>query len=58
MHFRRFRSFIGIFSTAVSKCIETKSVLESPLIIAMIVYALLAWGIIALINISSNHKDS
>ncbi|MDA8229358.1 MAG: YggT family protein [Desulfitobacterium hafniense] len=50
--------FIGIFRMAVSKGIETQSVLEPTLIIAMIVYALLAWGIVKLINISSNQKDS
>jgi len=50
--------FTGIFRMAVSDGIETKSVLEPTLIIAMIVYALIAWGIVKLIDISSNHKDS
>jgi hypothetical protein len=50
--------FVGIFRMAVSKGIETQSVLEPTLIIAMIVYALLSWGIVKLIEISSNHKDS
>ena len=49
--------FNGIFRMAVSEGIETKSVLEPTLIIAMIVYALIAWGIVKLIEISSNHKD-
>ena len=49
--------FNGIFRMAVSEGIETKSVLEPTLIIAMIVYALIAWGIVKLIEIISNHKD-
>ena len=44
--------FTGIFRFAVSDGIETKSVLEPTLIIAMIVYALAAWGIVKLIEIS------
>ncbi|MHB8127599.1 MAG: hypothetical protein ACYDEX_01185 [Mobilitalea sp.] len=50
------KPFSGIFRTAVSEGIETKSVLEPTLIIGMIVYALLAWGIVKLIEIS-NHKE-
>lgn len=50
--------FSGIFKTAVSKGLEAQSVLEPPLIIAMIVYAVIAWGIVKLIEISSNHKDT
>jgi hypothetical protein len=50
--------FVGIFRGAVSKGIETQSVLEPPLIIAMIVYALLAWGIVKLIEIGSKNKDT
>ncbi|MHB8130516.1 MAG: hypothetical protein ACYDEX_16115 [Mobilitalea sp.] len=49
--------FTGIFRMAVSDGIETKSVLEPTLIIAMIVYALIAWGIVKLIDIISNRKD-
>ena len=44
--------FKGIFRFAVSDGIETKSVFEPTLIIAMIVYALLAWGIVKLIEIN------
>ena len=46
--------FTGIFRMAVSEGIETKSFLEPTLIIGMVVYALLAWGIVKLISISSN----
>ncbi|MGV8981418.1 YggT family protein [Clostridium sp.] len=48
--------FSGIFRTAVSKGIETKSVLEPATIIAMIVYAVIAYAIVRLIEISAIHK--
>lgn len=50
--------FAGIFRMAVSKGIETESVLEPALIIAMIVYALLAWSISKFIDIINNRKNS
>lgn len=43
--------FSGIFRSAVNEGIETKSVLEPTTIIAMIVYALIAYGIVRLIEI-------
>ena len=43
--------FSGIFSSAVNEGIETQSVLEPTTIIAMIVYALLAYGVVRLIEI-------
>lgn len=49
--------FEGIFRTSVTKGIETQSVLEPSLIIAMIVYAILAWSIIILIDIIHNRKS-
>jgi glucan phosphoethanolaminetransferase (alkaline phosphatase superfamily) len=49
--------FAGIFRMAVSNGIETQSVLEPTLIIAMIVYAALCWGIVQLVKISSNRED-
>lgn len=49
--------FYGIFRMAVSDGIETQSVLEPALIIAMIVYAALAWGISRFIDIMNNRKD-
>lgn len=48
--------FEGIFRAAVTQGIETESVLEPALIIAMIVYALLVWGIEKLIDVMSNRK--
>lgn len=44
--------FNGIFRSAVTKGIEAQSILEPTTIIAMIVYAILAWGIVKLIEIS------
>lgn len=49
--------FSGIFRTAVNKGIETKSVLEPTTIIAMIVYALIAYGVVRLIEIFETPKD-
>lgn len=48
--------FIGIFRSAVSSGIETKSVLELTTIIAMIVYALIAYGVVRLIEINKTHR--
>lgn len=44
--------FSGIFRAFISEGIETKSVFEPATIIAMIVYALAAYGIVKLIRIS------
>jgi len=49
--------FGGIFRSAVNKGIETKSVLDPTTIIAMIVYALIAYGIVKLIEIYKTRKD-
>lgn len=43
--------FSGIFRAAVNEGIETQSVLEPTTIIAMIVYALIAYGVVRLIEI-------
>jgi uncharacterized membrane protein HdeD (DUF308 family) len=48
--------FTAIFSTATTQGIETKAVLEPGTIIAMIVYALIAWGVIKLIIIISERR--
>ncbi len=50
--------FSGIFKSAVTKGFETQSVLEPTTIIAMIVYAIVAWGIVKLIEISSTHHTT
>ena len=48
--------FNAIFRSASTEGIETKAVLEPSTIIAMIVYAVLAWGIVKLIIIMRKHK--
>lgn len=48
--------FKGIFSTSVNEGIETSSVLEPSTIIAMIVYALIAYGVVVLIDLTINPK--
>ncbi|HEY8911226.1 MAG TPA: YggT family protein [Desulfosporosinus sp.] len=50
--------FSGIFRSAVTKGIEAQAVLEPTTIIAMIVYAVVAWGIVKLIDISKPTKSS
>lgn len=50
--------FNGIFRTAVTSGIETKSILEPANIIAMLIYALIAWGIVKLIRIFQNRKPA
>ena len=50
--------FSGIFRSAVTKGIEAQSVLEPTTIIAMIVYAVVAWGIVKLIEISKPHQNT
>lgn len=50
--------FSGIFRSAVTKGIEAQSVLEPTTIIAMIVYAVVAWGIAKLIEISKPNQNS
>jgi len=50
--------FTAIFRAAVTQGIETKAVLEPSTIIAMIVYALIAWGIVKLIVTFRERKAS
>lgn len=49
--------FNGIFRSAVSQGIETNSVLEPTTIIAMIVYALIAYGVVRFIELNMTHKN-
>lgn len=49
--------FSGIFKSAVTNGLETKAVLEPSTIIAMIVYALIAYGIVKLIIIIQTPKN-
>ena len=50
--------FTAIFRSPATQGIETKAVLEFGTIIAMIVYALIAWGIIKLIIIVREHQKN
>ena len=49
--------FTAIFRSAATQGIETKAVLEPSTIIGMIVYALIAWGIVKLIIIMREHDE-
>jgi hypothetical protein len=46
--------FIGIFRSATTEGIEAQSVFELTTIIAMVVYAVIAWGIVKLIQINGD----
>lgn len=48
--------FTGIFRTATARGVETQSVLEPATIVAMIVYALIGWGIVKLIEIIRHNQ--
>lgn len=50
--------FEGIFRRAVSEGIETSSVVEPSTLVALIVYAVLAWGIVSLIRMLSGEAQS
>jgi hypothetical protein len=49
--------FEGIFHRAFAQGVETVSVLEPSTLVALIVYAVLAWGIVKLIRISSGEQQ-
>ena len=49
--------FKGIFHTSLSQGAETASVFDPATLIAIIVYALVAWGIVKLIKISSGKQQ-
>lgn len=49
--------FEGIFRTGTTQGVETTSVLEPATLVAMIVYAVLAWGVVKLISIFSGEKQ-
>ena len=48
--------FEGIFRRAVTQGIETTAVLEPSTMVALAVYAVLAWGIVILVRIFSREK--
>ncbi len=51
--------FTAIFRSATAEGIETRAVLEPSTIIAMVVYAIIAWGIVKFLIIlrAHNNKD-
>jgi len=49
--------FEQIFRSGVGEGVETAAVLEPSTIIAMIVYAVVAWGVVKLIKIMSGEKQ-
>ncbi len=49
--------FEGIFRRATTQGIETTSVLEPSTLVAIVVYAVLAWGIVKLVRIFSGEKQ-
>jgi hypothetical protein len=50
--------FEGIFSRGSAEIMESTSIFEPATIVAILVYGLLAWGIVKLIRISSGEKQS
>ena len=49
--------FEGIFRSEVSQGLETTSILEPATLVALIVYALLSWGIVKFIHVVSGEKQ-
>ena len=50
--------FEGIFRRGYSQGVETTSVLEPSTLVAIIVYAILAWGIVKLIRVLSGEQQA
>lgn len=50
--------FAGIFNTSLANGDVTTSVFEPATLVAFIVYAILAWGIVALINTLSGRQQN
>lgn len=50
--------FEGIFRRGVAQGLETTAVLEPATLVALIVYVIIAWGIVKLVRISSKEQQS
>ena len=50
--------FEGIFHRGYTQGVETASILEPSTLVAIVVYAILAWGIVKLISILSGHPHN
>ena len=49
--------FVGIFHRGFAPGVETKAVLEPETLVALIVYAVVSWGIVKLIRILSGNRQ-
>lgn len=49
--------FEGIFSRGVTQGAETTSILEPATLVALVVYALLSWGLVKFIHVISGEKQ-
>jgi len=49
--------FEGIFRRGFTQGLETTSILEPATIVAIIIYAILAWGIVKLVRIMSGERQ-
>lgn len=49
--------FEGIFQSSVAEGVETAAVFEPATVVAIVVYSLIAWGIVKLIRISSGEQQ-
>jgi hypothetical protein len=50
--------FEGIFRRGYAQGVETASVLEPSTLTAIIVYAILAWGIVQLVHVLSGERQA
>ena len=50
--------FVGIFNTSLAKGDVTTSIFEPATLVALIVYAVLAWGIVTLIRVVSGRQQT
>ena len=50
--------FEGIFRRGITQGLETASVLEPSTLVAIIVYAIIAWGIVKLVRILSGEQQA
>lgn len=50
--------FEGIFSRGTTQGLETTAVLEPAILVALVVYAFAAWGIVMLVRIFSGEKQN
>lgn len=49
--------FQGIFQRVVGQVVQTTSVFEPSTLVALIVYAILAWGIVKLLSVISGERQ-